>query len=68
MKKLPLSRRYLTISFYAFLVVIVSALCILAVTNYTTVLNIIKNLLSILTPFIWGGCLAYILNPVLKTR
>lgn len=67
MKKLPLSRRYLTISFYAFLVVIVSALCILAVTNYTTVLNIIKNLLSILTPFIWGGCLAYILNPVLKT-
>ena len=67
MKKLPLSRRYLTISFYAFLVVIVSALCILVVTNYTTVLNIIKNLLSILTPFIWGGCLAYILNPVLKT-
>ena len=67
MKKLPLSRRYLTISFYAFLVVIVSALCILAVTNYTTVLNIIKNLLSILTPFILGGCLAYILNPVLKT-
>lgn len=67
MKKLPLSRRYLTTSFYAFLVVIVSALCILAVTNYTTVLNIIKNLLSILTPFIWGGCLAYILNPVLKT-
>ena len=67
MKNLPLSRRYLTISFYAFLVVIVSALCILAVTNYTTVLNIIKNLLSILTPFIWGGCLAYILNPVLKT-
>ncbi len=67
MKKLPLSRRYLTISFYAFLVVIVSALCILAVTNYTTVLNLIKKLLSILTPFIWGGCLAYILNPVLKT-
>ena len=67
MKKLPLSRRYLTTSFYAFLVVIVSALCILAVTNYTTVLNIIKNLLSTLTPFIWGGCLAYILNPVLKT-
>lgn len=67
MKKLLLSRRYQTISFYAFLVIIVSSLCILAVTNYTTVLNVIKNLLSILTPFIWGGCLAYILNPVLKT-
>ncbi len=67
MKKLPLSRRYLTIAFYAFLVVITSALCILAVTNYASVIKVIKNLLSILTPFIWGGCLAYILNPVLKT-
>lgn len=67
MKKLPLNREYLTIALYAFLVVIVSALCILAVTNSNAVLTMIGQFLTILTPFIWGACLAYVLNPILKT-
>ena len=67
MKKLPLDRQYLTIALYAFLVVVASALCILAVINSNSVLTVIGQFLSILTPFIWGACLAYVLNPVLKT-
>ena len=67
MKKFPVNRNYLTVSIYAFLVIVASAACILCMTHYPTVHSTVKGALSILSPFIFGGCRAYILNPVLKT-
>ncbi len=67
MKKIPYNHDYLTIAVYTFLVVVASAACILCMTHYSTVRGIVKAGFTILSPFIWGGCLAYILNPVLKT-
>lgn len=67
MKKLPYNRQYAIISAYAFLVILASAACIFCLVNYQAVLSIGGRLLGILSPFIWGACLAYLLNPILKT-
>ena len=67
MKKLPYNRQYAIISAYAFLVILASAVCVFCLINYQAVLDIAGKLLNILSPFIWGACLAYLLNPILKT-
>ena len=67
MKKLPYNRQYVTIAVYAFLVILASAACIFCLLNYVNVLGFFGSILKILSPFIWGACLAYLLNPILKS-
>ena len=46
MKKLPVNRNYLTVSIYAFLVIVASAACILCMTHYPAVHSTVKGALS----------------------
>lgn len=65
--KLPYDKKYATIAGYAFLVVVISATCILCIMHYRSVMSAFGALIGILSPFIFGAVVAYILNPVLKT-
>ena len=67
MRKLPFNRQYAVIAVYAFLVILAGSVCIACLANYQVILGIAGRLMGILSPFIWGSCLAYLLNPLLKT-
>ena len=67
MRKIPFNRQYAVIAVYAFLVILAGSVCIACLANYQVILGIAGRLMGILSPFIWGSCLAYLLNPLLKT-
>ena len=64
--KLPVDKKHAAIAGHAFLVIVLSAACILCMMHLGAVKGWLKNVLNILSPFILGAVIAYILNPVLK--
>ena len=64
--KLDWNKKYTTIAVYAFLVIIASAACAVLFTRFNLVINIINKVLGILSPFIIGGAIAYLLNFLLR--
>lgn len=67
MKKIEFNTRYNTIAVYAILVLAVVAAIVAALLRIDAIAGFLKNCLSILSPFIWGFCIAYILCPLLNT-
>lgn len=60
------NQRYNTIAIYCICVVAACALIVAAIWNFKNVSGTLGMLLSLATPFVIGGVLAYILNPILN--
>lgn len=60
------NEKYRTIAVYAALVIIVSALVILAVINFSAVAAFAKKIAAVLSPFTYGFVFAYLANPILN--
>ena len=58
--------KYLSVSFYALLVIFLGTLIIKALTDWQSVAGIINAFLKVLSPFILGFCIAFILNPLVE--
>ncbi len=65
MKK-SFNNRYLTVSLYAFGVISASILFWLFLNNFSAIKSAFSFLAEILSPFIYGIIIAYLLNPVMK--
>lgn len=60
---LPLNRRLLK---YVFVITLIIAVFYTAVTQPQKILSVFSYLISLLSPFIWGFCLAYVVNILLR--
>ena len=58
--------KYLTICLYAVLVVLASVLIIKAVIDWDNVMHHIKGAMNVLSPFLWGAFIAFLINPLVK--
>lgn len=58
--------KYLTICMYAVLVVLASVLIIKAVIDWDNVMLHIKGAMNVLSPFLWGAFIAFLINPLVK--
>lgn len=65
-EKFTWNRKYLTICLYAILVVLASVLIIKTVIDWDNVAAHIKASLSVLSPFLWGAFIAFLINPLVK--
>lgn len=63
--KLDFNKKYTTIAVYALLTLSAAAAIILMLVHLDKVKAVVLSLLGLLSPFIWGFALAYILNPIL---
>ncbi|WAW15670.1 AI-2E family transporter [Peptostreptococcus equinus] len=59
------NKKYATISFYAFLVLLAAMLFYLGISNFSNVNNMLSTFITIIKPFIIGFSLAYLLNFIL---
>lgn len=66
MKKVDWNKKYTTIAVYAFLVILLSILCIFFFLNYSDFGGYIKKFFAILSPVLLGILFAYLLNPVVR--
>ena len=66
MKKIDWNKKYTTIAVYAFLVILLSILCVFFFLNYSDFGGYIKKLLAVLSPVLLGILFAYLLNPVVR--
>ena len=64
--KFDTNKKYTTIAIYSLLVIIGSITFFYLVSEHTVVFRFLRGFFSLLTPFIYGGVLAYVLNPVLR--
>jgi len=60
------NERYAAIAAYALLVIVASALIIMAVVNYSAVFSSVSKVFSVLAPFTYGFVIAYLCNPILS--
>lgn len=58
--------KYLTICLYAILVVLASVLIIKAVISWEATTTYIKGFFAVLSPFLWGAFIAFLINPLVK--
>ena len=66
MLKIQWNRRYTTIAVYAFLVIVAAILFFTIVQNFNGFSAYTTRVLTLLTPFVYGFIIAYILNPILR--
>lgn len=65
--KIEFNTKYNTIAFYSILVLTIVAVIVAALLQISAISNFLQTCLSVLSPFIWGFCIAYILCPLLNT-
>lgn len=64
--KFDFNRRYTTIALYALGVIVAGALIVAMMFNYVKISRVLNNVFELLTPFVIGFVLAYLLNPILR--
>ncbi|MBC8569997.1 AI-2E family transporter [Zongyangia hominis] len=64
--KLEQNKKYLTVSLYAFLVIVASILFFLFLFNISYFTSLLSKIVGILSPFIYAFSIAYLLNPLMK--
>ena len=64
--KFDFNRKYNTIAIYTLIVIALGAAIVTAIANISQVGTFVSKAFSIITPFLWGFAIAYILTPVLK--
>ena len=63
--KINWNDKYNTIAVYTFLTCGAIALAITAISRFGVLVGVFSQIFGILTPFVYGGVLAYLLNPML---
>jgi predicted PurR-regulated permease PerM len=58
-------KKYNTIAAYAIATFAVCLLLVIIIFRFSTLAGVVKNLLHILNPIIWGVVIAYLLNPIM---
>jgi len=64
--KLEFNKKYTTIALYTVATAAVAAAIILAMIHADTVRSLVNGFFDLLSPFIWGFTLAYLINPILN--
>lgn len=64
--KLNMNKKYTTIAVYAFLVIAAAVTFFFVISEHTVVSRMARTFFGLMTPFIYGAALAYVLNPVLN--
>lgn len=64
--KLNMNKKYTTIAVYAFLVVAAAITFFFVISEHSVVGRMAGTFFGLMTPFIYGAALAYVLNPVLN--
>jgi len=64
--KIEWNKKYTTIAIYSFLVIVASIIFYSVVQNFRGFSDYTSKVLTLLTPFIYGFVIAYILNPILR--
>lgn len=65
-EKFSWNTKYLTICLYAILVVLASVLIVKAFISWDTTKAYFKDFLSVLSPFLWGAFIAFLINPLVR--
>lgn len=65
--KFESNKKYFTISVYAIGVVLVSALIVRAIFMWEQTSATLRGIISVLSPFMAGAFIAFVLNPLVKT-
>ena len=65
-KKFTWNRKYLTVCLYAILVVLASVLIIKTVIDWDNVVAHVKSAMAVISPFLWGAFIAFLINPLVK--
>ncbi len=61
------NKKHTTIALYAFFVLAGAIIFNAIITNFDIVMGYFGIALRLISPFIWGFCIAYLLNPLMKT-
>lgn len=64
--KIDFNRKYNTIAAYTVIVIAIAAAIVVAIVKIDAVSSFIGRVLGILSPFIWGFALAYVLCPLMN--
>ncbi len=64
--KFKFNSKYTTIAIYVVIVFVICLLFVSMVFNYEKYIYYVKLVLKVLAPVIWGGVIAYLLNPIMK--
>lgn len=64
--KLNVNKKYTTIAVYAFLVIAAAITFFFVISEHSVVGRMAGTFFGLMTPFIYGAALAYVLNPVLN--
>lgn len=65
-KKFRSNDQYFTIAVYAVVVILIGAIIISCVTSFDRTMGVIRKIVQVLMPFIIGGLIAFILNPLVR--
>lgn len=60
------NRNYYTISIYVIATVVICAILLKIIINWTSTVSAINQIISLLSPFLLGFFIAYILNPLIR--
>ena len=63
--KIYTNKRYNTIALYAILVIAINVLLVVAILRFNSILNILSDILTVLSPIIWGSAIAFLINPIM---
>lgn len=61
------NKNYYTISIYVICTVVICAILLRIIFNWASTINVINQVLSLLSPFLLGFFIAYVLNPLIKS-
>lgn len=61
------NRKYPTIAAYAAMVIAVNVLLVLALFNFSSIMEGLNKLLTVLQPVIWGLVIAFLTDPIMQT-
>lgn len=64
--KFTLNKKYLTICLYGIAFVLASVIIIKAIVSWSTTTMYFKKFMAVLSPFIWGAFIAFLIYPMVK--
>ena len=64
--KFTKNNKYYTISIYVIATVLIATIGIKVITNWQGTISLFENVIGVLTPFLVGFFIAYIINPLSK--
>ena len=65
--KIDFNRKYNTIAAYTVIVIAIAAAIVVAIVKINAVTSFLDRILSILSPFLWGFAIAYVLCPLMNS-